>query len=155
MAESSNSEKRRQAIMQLIREQEIETQEELTAWLKKQGFDTTQATVSRDIRFLGLSKVPATGGRKIYALPRTVSDPGGKYAGILAEGFISCDTAGHMLVIKTAAGMAMAVAAAVDAMEFEQVVGSIAGDDTVMLAIKNEDAAVKLCVRLRALVGRS
>ena len=58
-------------------------------------------------------------------------------------------------MIKTAAGMAMAVAAAVDAMEFEQVVGSIAGDDTVMLAIKNEDAAVKLCVRLRALVGRS
>ncbi|MBR4758909.1 MAG: hypothetical protein IK078_02005, partial [Lachnospiraceae bacterium] len=69
MAENSNSEKRRQAIMQLIRDHEIETQEELTEHLKQQGFDTTQATVSRDIRFLGLSKVPATGGRKIYALP--------------------------------------------------------------------------------------
>ncbi len=125
-------------IIELIGKYYIETQEELAARLHEEGFPVTQATVSRDIRELKLTKVPTEGGGQRY-----VAHQGGqngvneKYMRVLREGYVSMDMAQNILVIKTVAGMAMAVCAAVDAMKWNEVVGSIAGDDTIMCAIRS------------------
>lgn len=128
---------RHQKIKELVEQYEIETQEELADKLSAAGYAVTQATVSRDIRELKLSKIPMGDGRQKYTIlihsDHYLSD---KYIRVLKDGFISMDTAQNMLVIKTVAGMAMAVAAAIDAMKLKEIVGSIAGDDTIMMAVK-------------------
>ena len=131
-------------IVELIEKYDIETQEELAEYLKKDGFAVTQATVSRDIRELKLTKIPTGNGRQKYAVLRQDdSHLGDKYIRVLKECFVSMDSAQNILVIKTGVGMAMAVAAAIDAMKFEEIVGSIAGDDTIMCAIRTvEDTQV-------------
>ncbi len=131
-------------IVELIEKYDIETQEELSEYLKKDGFTVTQATVSRDIRELKLTKIPTGNGRQKYAVLRQDdSHLGDKYIRVLKECFVSMDSAQNILVIKTGVGMAMAVAAAIDAMKFEEIVGSIAGDDTIMMAIRTvEDTQV-------------
>ena len=102
------------------------------------------ATVSRDIRQLHLSKVPAGNGRQKYVVLRQDdSHLWDKYVRVLRDGFVSMDMAQNILVIKTVSGMAMAVAAAVDAMKFREIVGSIAGDDTIMMAVRSvEDTRI-------------
>ncbi|MCR5418445.1 MAG: arginine repressor [Lachnospiraceae bacterium] len=142
---------RHEAILRIIKEQTVQTQEQLTQLLLQEGFEVTQATVSRDIRKLGLTKSPVK-GKMSYVLMERENVPGSRYVNVLKEGFQSADTAGNILVIKTVSGMAMAVAAAVDAMEFKQVVGSIAGDDTIMIAIKSEAAARDLIRQLKHLI---
>ena len=142
---------RHEAILRIIKEQTVQTQEQLTQLLVQEGFEVTQATVSRDIRKLGLTKAPVK-GKMSYVLMERENVPGSRYVNVLKEGFQSADTAGNVLVIKTVSGMAMAVAAAVDAMEFKQVVGSIAGDDTIMIAIKSEAAARDLIRQLKHLI---
>lgn len=135
--------KRHKKIVELINRYEIETQEELADMLRKEGFEVTQATVSRDIRELKLSKVASAKGRQKYAVVGTDSALGDKYIRVLAEGMIGMDVASSLLVVKTVSGMAMAVAAALDAMNMQEIVGTIAGDDTIMLAIRTpEDTAV-------------
>ena len=131
-------------IVELIEKYDIETQEELAEYLKKDGFAVTQATVSRDIRELKLTKIPTGNGRQNYAVLRQDdSQLGDKYIRVLKECFVSMDSAQNILVIKTGVGMAMAVAASIDAMKFEEIVGSIAGDDTIMMAIRTvEDTQV-------------
>ncbi len=131
-------------IVELIEKYDIETQEELAEYLKKDGFTVTQATVSRDIRELKLTKIPTGNGRQKYAVLRQDdSHLGDKYIRVLKECFVSMDSAQNILVVKTGVGMAMAVAAAIDAMKFEEIVGSIAGDDTIMMAIRTvEDTQV-------------
>ena len=128
----------------LINKYNIETQEELADLLNREGYKVTQATVSRDIRDLKLTKVQTKEGRQKYvALKTTQSELAEKYARILKDGFVSMDTAMNILVIKTVSGMAMAVAAAIDEIGWTEIVGSIAGDDTVMCAIRTiEDTAV-------------
>ena len=131
-------------IVELIETYDIETQEELADKLKAAGFQVTQATVSRDIRELKLSKVPTGDGKQKYVVLRQDdSHLGDKYIRVLRDGFMSMDMAQNILVIKTVAGMAMAVAAAVDAMKFKEIVGSIAGDDTIMMAVRTvEDTRI-------------
>lgn len=131
-------------IVELIEKYDIETQEELAEYLKKDGFTVTQATVSRDIRELKLTKIPTGNGKQKYAVLRQDdSHLGDKYIRVLKECFVSMDSAQNILVVKTGVGMAMAVAAAIDAMKFEEIVGSIAGDDTIMMAIRTvEDTQV-------------
>lgn len=133
--------KRHEVVVELINKYDIETQEELAAYLKKEGFEVTQATVSRDIRELKLSKIATGNGKQKYIiLQNDDSHLGDKYIRVLRDGFISMSMAQNILVIKTVQGMAMAVAAALDAMKFPEIVGCIAGDDTIMVAIKtNED----------------
>ena len=133
-------------ILKLIEEFPIETQEELAERLNEEGFKVTQATVSRDIRQLGLSKVAYGAGKQKYVAinngPSMMQD---KYIRVLKEGFASADTAAIMVVIHTVSGMAMAVAAALDDMNISQIVGCIAGDNTIMAATKsNEDAEAAL-----------
>ncbi len=145
---------RHNTILEIIARQEIDTQEELARQLKEAGYDVTQATVSRDIRELNLYKVPAEGGRQKYAIlrqedSRHLED---KYIRVLKDGFSSMDMAQNILVVKTVSGMAMAVAAAIDAMHFQEIVGSIAGDDTIMMAVRTVEDTEKLMGRIRDLL---
>ncbi len=146
--------KRQVKILELIQKNEIETQEELLEYLKLEGYRVTQATVSRDIRELKLTKVAMQGGRQKYAvLSEAAGDMAGKYARIFKDGFVSMDMAQNILVVKTVAGMAMAVAAALDAMECHEIVGSIAGDDTIMCAVRTVEDTEALMQRLRRMIG--
>lgn len=131
---------RHDKIAELIENYDIETQEELAKRLKDAGFQVTQATVSRDIRELKLSKVATGAGRQKYVvLKQDDRYMGDKYIRVLKDGFVSMDMAQNILVMKTVSGMAMAVAAALDAMKFKEIVGSIAGDDTIMMAVRTVD----------------
>ena len=131
---------RHQKIKELVEQFEIETQEELADRLRGDGYTVTQATVSRDIRELKLSKIPMGNGRQKYTIlmqsEHYLSD---KYIRVLKDGFVSMDMAQNILVVKTVSGMAMAVAAAIDAMKLKEIVGSIAGDDTIMMAVKTAE----------------
>ena len=147
---------RHSKIVELIGKYEIETQEELAEKLTQAGFNVTQATVSRDIRELKLTKVPGENGRQRYMVlesPRGTS--ASKYIRILKDGFVSMDMAQNILVIKTVSGMAMAVAAALDAMDCNEIVGSIAGDDTIMCAVRTVDDTVALMKRLRKIISET
>ena len=131
---------RHQKMIELVDNYEIETQEELADKLREAGFQVTQATVSRDIRSLKLSKVPCGNGRQKYVAIKTDDTQlSEKYIRVLKDGFVSMDKAQNILVIKTVSGMAMAVAAAVDAMDMKEIVGSIAGDDTIMVAVRTTE----------------
>jgi arginine repressor len=128
---------RHEKIIELIEKYDIETQEELADRLVREGFQVTQATVSRDIRELKLSKVAGREGRQKYVLlNRQQHQMAEKYVGILREAFVSMDRAQNILVVKTVSGMAMAVGAALDNIGWKEIVGCIAGDDTVMCAIR-------------------
>ena len=140
---------RQKKLLELIDQNEIGTQEELNS----SGFEVTQATVSRDIRELGLTKVPTASGNQKYIVMNDLrSDLSDKYIRVLKDGFVSVDVAQNILVIKTVSGMAMAVAAAIDAMDFKEIVGSIAGDDTIMAAVRTSGEAKSLMEKIRSLV---
>ena len=144
---------RHSEIIELIETYEIETQEELAERLKKAGFQVTQATVSRDIRELHLSKIPCGRGKQKYVLLKQVeSQLSDKYTRVLSDGFVSMDMAQNILVIKTVAGMAMAVAAALDAIKFKEIVGSIAGDDTIMVAVRTTEETEILMQKIEQLI---
>jgi len=144
---------RHRKIVEIIEKRDVETQEELAGYLKEAGFAVTQATVSRDIRELKLSKVPTGGGKQKYViLKQDDSHMGDKYIRVLRDGFISMDMAQNILVIKTVAGMAMAVCLAIDAMNWSEVVGSIAGDDTIMCAIRTTEDTPKVMDKIRKIV---
>ena len=144
--------KRQTKILELIQKHDIETQEELSAYLTRDGYQVTQATVSRDIRELKLTKIAMDNGRQRYAV-LSDADTGmaEKLVRVLREGFVSMDYAGNILVIKTVSGMAMAVAAALDNMQCDEIVGSIAGDDTIMCAVRTSAEAQNLLARLKKL----
>ncbi len=144
---------RHSKIVELIGKYEIETQEELAAYLQKAGFRVTQATVSRDIRELRLTKVQTENGRQRYTVLHTQEALNDKYIRILRDGFLSMDMAQNLLVIKTVSGMAMAVAAALDAIHFHEIVGCIAGDDTIMCATRSVDDAILLMDKIHKLVA--
>ena len=143
---------RQAKILDLIVKKEIGTQEELTTELERAGFVATQATVSRDIREMKLTKVAMSNGKLRYvAYRKTEENMTEKYNRIFCDGFVSMDNAQNILVIKTVAGMAMAVAAALDHMELPEIVGSIAGDDTIMCAVRSVDDTLTIMGRLRKL----
>lgn len=140
-------------IIEIIEKHDVETQEELAAYLKESGYEVTQATVSRDIRELKLSKVPTgAGNQKYVVLKQGDNHMGDKYIRVLKDGFVSMDMAQNILVIKTVAGMAMAVAAAVDALKFKEIVGSIAGDDTIMMAVRTVEETQILMEKIHSML---
>ena len=144
--------KRHSKIIELINTCDIETQEELAQRLEDSGFVVTQATVSRDIRDLKLSKVVYGDGKQKYSLMPKQDGISEKYLKILKEAFISMDMAQNILVVKTVSGMAMAVAAALDSLQMSEIVGCIAGDDTIMAAIRSVDDTVTVMERIRKLI---
>lgn len=147
---------RHQKIAELVSSHEIETQEELAEKLKEAGFSVTQATISRDIRQMNLSKIPAGNGRQKYViLKQENSFLPDKYIRVLRDGFVSMDMAQNILVMRTVSGMAMAVAAALDAIDFKEVVGCIAGDDTIMVAVRSVEDTKILMGKIRELIQKS
>ena len=144
---------RQNKIIELITKNSIGTQEELAEALKQAGFSVTQATVSRDIRELNLTKTSIDGKNQKYVVFQAdrqhMND---KCIRVLKEGFVGADMAQNILVIKTVAGMAMAVCAALDAMQWHEIVGTIAGDDTIMCAVRTVDDTVKLMEKLKKIV---
>ena len=144
--------KRHSKIIELINTYDIETQEELAQRLEDSGFVVAQATVSRDIRDLKLSKVVYGDGKQKYSLMPKQDGISEKYLKILKEAFISMDMAQNILVVKTVSGMAMAVAAALDSLQMSEIVGCIAGDDTIMAAIRSVDDTVTVMERIRKLI---
>ena len=137
-------------ILDLVREHEVETQIELTQLLAQSGFDVTQATVSRDIHEMKLTKVAANTGGYKYAMPNKLDQAGiNRLKRIFKDGFVSMDYAGNLLVIRTFNGMAMAAAVALDAMDLPEIVGTIAGDDVVMCAVKTDKNAIDLMEKLK------
>jgi transcriptional regulator of arginine metabolism len=147
---------RQSKIIELINKYDIETQEELAERLMKDGYNVTQATVSRDIRELKLTKVAVDGGRQKYIVLQK-SEPGmsEKYTRVLRDAFVSMDMAQNILVIKTVSGMAMAVAAALDALQMNSIVGCIAGDDTIMCAIRSVDDTIAVMEKLNRLINNA
>ena len=142
-------------IIELINKYDIETQEELAEKLNKSGYNVTQATVSRDIRELKLTKVADNSGKQKYVvLQNQDSGMNSKYIGVLKAGFVSMDMAQNILVVKTVSGMAMAVAAALDAMQWPEVVGCIAGDDTIMCAIRTTDDTLHIMDKINKIVNK-
>ena len=142
-------------IIELISQYDIETQEELAEYLNNAGFKVTQATVSRDIRDLNLTKVSVNGGKQKYIIHRQ-EEPGmsERYMRVLLDGYVSMDMAQNILVIKTVSGMAMAVAVAVDSMQWNEVVGCIAGDDTIMCAIRTVEDTIAVMEKIRKIVSK-
>ena len=144
--------KRQSKILELIRENDIETQEMLADLLNKAGFNVTQATVSWDIRELKLTKATMQSGKQKYvATAKESSFVTERLNRVFRDGIVSIDYAQNIVVIKTLVGMAMAVAAALDSMENSEIMGTIAGDDTIFCVVKNESKAVKLTENLKAI----
>ena len=135
--------KRRHArILDLINNYDIETQEELQAYLQKDGFEVTQATISRDIKELRLVKELSDRGRYVYSTgKKSTTDAIRRAGGIFSESIISVDYAMNTVCVKCFPGMASAVCTAVDAMEWNGVVGTISGDDTIFVLCKTEEFA--------------
>lgn len=130
--------KRHEEILTIIENHDVETQEELCTLLKNAGYDVTQATVSRDIKQLNLIKKKGRSGKQRYVRERIIETKvSDKLVRVLKDSIVSMDDAGNILVIKTSSGMAMAAAAALDALNIKEIVGCIAGDDTVMCAVKD------------------
>ena len=146
---------RHDKIIEIINSHVVETQEQLASLLREAGYEVTQATVSRDIRQMKLTKMVLEDGRQKYiyanADPKVMHD---KYVHVLKAGFVSIDVAQNLLVIKTVPGMAMALGAAIDALEVPQVVGCIAGDDTIFVAISTKEDAEMLKGKFLHLIER-
>ena len=144
---------RHRKILELISNNDVTTQEELASLLIDSNYIVTQATVSRDIRELGLTKMSVNGGPQKYVAiennEKTIND---KLLEILRAGYVSMDAAQNILVIKTVSGMAMAVAAALDALKWNEIVGCIAGDDTIMCAIRTIEDSATVMEKIRKIV---
>lgn len=142
--------KRHQKIIELIEKYEIKTQDELTDILCRNGYNVTQATVSRDIKELRLTKTAngKSGKKYVYNKDDQVH-MAAKYARIVKDGLVHMEAAQNIVVFKTVPGMAMAVAAAIDSMHFDEIVGSIAGDDTIMAVTKTSESADHLLEQMR------
>lgn len=142
--------KRQEMILEIIRKYEVETQEELISYLLQEGYEVTQATASRDIRELKLTKIATDNGKQKYVVlsdgREQMSD---KFERVFKDGFLSLDLAMNIIVIRTVSGMASAVCAALDAMKIAGIVGSIAGDDTIMCAIRSTQEAVEIAQKLQ------
>ncbi|HIS69342.1 MAG TPA: arginine repressor [Candidatus Gallacutalibacter stercoravium] len=145
--------RRHSKILELIQDQAIETQEELLRQLKAQGFDVTQATVSRDIKELRLVKTLGEGGRYHYATAKKgAGDISTQFFSLFSGSVLTVEYAGNMVVIKCMTGMAQAVCAAMDSMHWDGVVGTLAGDDTIFVVVRNESRAVDLVSELKKLI---
>ena len=144
---------RHSKIVELIGKYQIGTQEELAEYLNKEGYNVTQATVSRDIRELRLSKVAGEDGKQHYVVLQNQENFNDKYIRILKDGFLNMDMAQNILVIKTVSGMAMAVAAALDELHFHAIRGCVAGDNTIMCAVRSVDDTIIVMDKLKKLTA--
>ena len=145
--------KRHQKIIEIISENDIDTQDELINRLRIEGFDVTQATISRDIRDLKLVKILTEGHKYKYAVSaHNEMHFSNKYISIIRETIIKVDYANNMIVLRTYSGMAQAAAAAIDGMGWDEIVGTLAGDDTIFVVMRDNETALELVSRIRQTV---
>lgn len=127
-------------IRELIANEDVETQDELVDALREQGYNITQATISRDIKELHLIKVPLLDGRYKYSLPADQRfNPLEKLKRLMRDAFVRVDQASHFLVLKTLPGNANALGALIDNLDWENILGTICGDDTILIICKTEE----------------
>ena len=141
--------KRQSLILEIISQNDIKTQEQLTDALKEMGYDTTQATVSRDIKELGLIKTALRDGGYKYSSPDKSEPAKTKHLSAFSDAIISINYAMHTVVIRTFAGMAQGVCASIDMIVGNKIMGSVAGDDTILIITQNENSAQKMCEELK------
>ena len=146
---------RHEKIKELIQQYDIDTQEELASRLNEAGFKVTQATVSRDIRALKMMKVTGKDGKSRYVILQELpTELGEKYTRVLHDALLTIDQGQNILVIRAVPGMAMGVAAALDALNWEEILGSIAGDDTVMCVARTLEEASSVAERLKSILQK-
>ncbi len=146
--------RRHAKILELINTYHIDTQEELLRRLREEGFDVTQATVSRDIKELRLIKTLSSDGKYQYSTGKENNkDISSKFFTLLSDSALSIDNAMNIAVVKTLPGMANAVCAAMDSIHWNGLVGTLAGDDTILLLCKDEMSAVQLVQELKKLIA--
>lgn len=142
---------RHAAILRLIRAESVHSQEQLRTLLRGEGFEVTQATLSRDLRELRLLKVTEADGMVHYAPPPEGEVLHPSLEQLLPALLVSLDGVGNQLVLRTPAGSANAVGSAIDAQEWKEVVGTVAGDDTILVIARSEKARHTLAARLQEL----
>ena len=145
---------RQNHLLQIISEESIETQEQLLERLQSRGIKSTQATISRDIKQLHLVKEPAGQGRYRYAVSahRTKLNFADRLRTIFRESLLSADYANNIAVVKTMPGLAQGAASALDSMHINDMVGSLAGDDTVIIVMRDEDSARDFCEEIKEML---
>lgn len=145
---------RLEKVIEIINEHEVETQDELIAYLRAEGFDVTQATVSRDIRELKLVKVMTGRGSYRYILPQeeSTSQAALHISNALAETIVRSEYAGHLVVLHTFPGMANAIAAEVDRLRHPGILGCVAGDDTILIVSRDTESAAQLCDQIKDMI---
>ena len=145
---------RQDKILEIIEAEPIETQEQLIERLASYGIKSTQATISRDIKQLHLVKEPAGQGRYRYAVSahRTKLNFADRLRTIFRESLLSADYANNIAVVKTMPGLAQGAASALDSMHINDMVGSLAGDDTVIIVMRDEDSARDFCEEIKEML---
>ncbi|HEX2204064.1 MAG TPA: arginine repressor [Longimicrobium sp.] len=144
---------RHAVILELVRERRVPSQETLRELLSARGIEVAQATLSRDIRELGLVKVPDESGGSVYTLPPGFTDPSPTLARLLPNLYLGADGVGNLLVVKTLIGCAQPIAAGIDWEEWPEVVGTVAGDDTVLVIVREAGQRERVARRLEELAG--
>ena len=146
---------RHREIIKIITENVVETQGQLTDFLLKEGFDVTQATVSRDIKELRLIKIADYAGRYKYASPGkdSAADTRLRYITLLKHSVITIQDAGNLVILKAIPGSAQGCAVAIETLEFENIVGTIAGDDTIFIAVNTNQEAKELVQKIDEVVS--
>jgi arginine repressor len=145
--------RRHAKILELIKEFDIDTQDELLKYLRDAGFDVTQATVSRDIKELRLVKTLSASGKYKYSTgTEKTGDMSAKFYSLFSDSVISVEAAQNMIVIKTFLGMAQAVCASMDTIYWQGVVGTLAGEDTIFIVCKDETSALETQEEFRKLI---
>ena len=146
---------RQEEIIRIIDSNEIETQEELAEQLRRRGYKVTQATVSRDIKELRLIKIAGQKSAYCYAKPgRRETAFNERMIRMMSDSTLSVDYAGQMIVVKTLSGSANAAAEAIDNMNWKEVLGTIAGDNTVFLVVRNEEDSAEIAARIQKMITR-
>ncbi len=147
--------KRQTVLLKLIDKYDISTQLELTEFLNKEGFNATQATVSRDIKELRLVKTVSANGKSKYTVSKSSADTGfsDRLLAIFKESVLSYDNAQNIVVLKTMPGLASAACSAIDSMQSSDIVGTLAGDDTAFLVLHTAKAASDFCEELGKLLS--
>lgn len=144
---------RHNVILELVREHRIPSQEALRERLAHRGIEVAQATLSRDIRELGLVKVPDEDGGSLYTLPAGVTEPMPTLARLLPSLYLGADGVGNLLVVKTLVGGAQPIAVGIDWEEWPEVVGTVAGDDTILLILRDAAQRAVIVRRIEELAG--
>ena len=146
---------RQEEIIRIIDSKEIETQEELAEHLRRKGYKVTQATVSRDIKELRLIKIAGRQSAYCYAKPgRRESAINERMIRLMSDSTLSVDYAGQMIVVKTLSGSANAAAESIDNMNWKEVLGTIAGDNTVFLVVRNDGDAADIAARIQKMISK-